>query len=241
MSGHSKWATTHRQKEANDAKKGAVFTKLAMAISIAVRAGGGIGDPDKNFRLRMALDKARQFNMPKENIARAIEKGMGGGAGIQLLEVMFEGFLPGGVAVMVQAQTDNHMRTQQQVRMIIEKGGGSLGSLGTVGYLFSHKGEVVADIGAKSAEEAELAVIDLGADDVEAEGSKLIVYCEHAKTYEIKEGMEKLEMKVESAELVMKPNSLVEVENIETRQRVEKILTELSELDDVSHVFTNYA
>lgn len=241
MSGHSKWATIHRQKEANDAKKGAVFTKLAMAITIAVRAGGGIGDPDKNFRLRMAIDKARQFNMPKENLTRAIEKGMGGGAGVQLEEVTFEGFLPGGVAVMVQAQTDNHMRTQQQVRMIIDKNGGNLGSVGSVSYLFTHKGEVVANLNGKNAQEAELFAIDAGADDVETDGDILIVYCEHADTFNVKESLEKFGLKIESAELVMKPNSQMEVDNPELRQKIEKIISELEELGDVTKVFTNYA
>lgn len=241
MSGHSKWATTHRQKEANDAKKGAVFTKMAAAISIAVRAGGGIGDPDKNFKLRLAVDKARQFNMPKENIARAIEKGMGGGAGVQLEEVMYEGFLPGGVAVLVESQTDNHLRTQQQVRMIVDKAGGNLGSTGSVGYLFSHKGQVAADLGGKSAEEAELAVIDLGADDVEVDGDKLIVYCDKDKTFVLKEGLDKAGYKTESAELVMKPMAFVEVADIEQRQKIEKVLSDLEDLDDVSSVWTNYA
>ncbi len=241
MSGHSKWATTHRQKEANDAKKGAAFTKLAGAITIAVRAGGGIGDPDKNFRLRLAVDKARQLNMPKENIARAIEKGMGGAGGVQLQEAMFEGFLPGGVAVMVEAQTDNHVRTQQQVRLIVDKAGGSLGSTGAVAYLFAAKGEVVADAGEKGIQEAELAAIDAGADDVETEGNKLIIDCHRDKTYEVKEEMERRGYKVESAELVMKPLALMEVENIEQRQKIERILADLEDLDDVSRVWTNYA
>lgn len=241
MSGHSKWATTHRQKEANDAKKGAVFTKMAAAITIAVRAGAGIGDPDKNFRLRLAVDKARQFNMPKENIARAIEKGMGNAGGAQLVEAMFEGFLPGGVAVMVEASTDNHVRTQQQVRMVIEKPGGSLGGSGSVAYLFSHKGEVVVDLAGKNSEEAELFAIDSGADDVEVEGDKLIVDCHRDRTYEVKEKLEAQGYKIESAELVMKPLNLVEVADIEQRQKIEKILSDLEDLDDVARVWTNYA
>ena len=132
MSGHSKWATIHRAKEVKDAKKGAAFTKLAMNITVAVRQGGGIGDPEKNFKLRLAVDKARQFNMPKENISRAIEKGTGAGAGGSLEDVMYEGFLPGGCAVVIEGFTDNKARTVQQVRSVLEKGGGTIAGTGAV-------------------------------------------------------------------------------------------------------------
>jgi len=127
MSGHSKWATIHRQKEAKDAKRGSNFTKLAAAITVAVREGGGVVDPGQNFKLRLAIDRARQFNMPKDNISRAIEKGAGGGGSDELAEVVYEGFAPGGVAVMLEAFTDNKLRTAQKVREVFDKNGGTLG------------------------------------------------------------------------------------------------------------------
>lgn len=226
MSGHSKWATIHRQKGVNDAKRGAIFTKLGRAISIAVKRGQG---------LQLALEKAKQYNMPKENIQRAFNPNHG-----ELYEAMFEGFGPGGVAIMVFVVTDNKLRTAQAVREVLEKNGGSMGSQGAVAYLFSHEGELVAKPN-KNVEEAELEVIDLGIDDVEAGGDKLLIYCHRDQTYEIKEKLEKLGYGVESAELVMKPTILVEIVNEETKQKIESLLVKLDDLDDVQKVWTNYA
>jgi YebC/PmpR family DNA-binding regulatory protein len=240
MSGHSKWATIHRAKGVKDAKKGAAFTKLAQNIAIAVREGGGITDASQNFRLRLAIEKARQFNMPKENIQRAIDRGAGVGGQV-LEEAMYEGFLPAGVAVMVQTLSDNKLRSQQAVRDVIEKNGGTLGSAGSVGYLFSHVGEIVADLGSKNAEEAELEVIDLGVDDVSVEEGKLYVYGSREKTMEIKDGLEKMGYTIVSADLIMKPLSFVEVEDGDKRTQIELILEKLEDLDDVVKVFTNYS
>lgn len=240
MSGHSKWATTHRQKEANDAKRGAIFTKLAMAITIAVKQGGGVGDPDKNFKLRLAVDKARQMNMPKENIHRAIEKGMGTGAGAELIEAVFEGFTPGGVAVMVQTLTDNTARTGQQVRMILEKGGGSMGSSGAVGYLFKHYGEVqIANNGLTDADE--LKIIDLGIEDIEKGPGDWLIYCDKEQTFEVRETLAKMGYQVMNAELTAKPLAFIEIGETDTQAKIEAILEQLEELDDVQKVWTNYA
>jgi YebC/PmpR family DNA-binding regulatory protein len=240
MSGHSKWATIHRAKEAKDAKKGAAFTKLAAAITMAVKQGGGIGDPEKNFKLRLAVEKARQYNMPKENVARSIEKGMGAGAGVALEEVLFEGFLPGGAGVLVEAVTDNHLRTGQAVRMILDKNGGSMGSSGAVAYMFEQKGEVVVDLGDKNGDEAELQFIDFGVEDVELMENKLVTFCNRDKTFEIKDLAEKAGYKVESAGLTMRPTATVEVKNEEQRDRIENILEQLEDLDDVTNVWSNY-
>ena len=241
MSGHSKWATIHRAKGIKDAKRGAIFTKMAKMITVAVREGGGIGDPNQNFRLRLAMDTARSVNMPKENIARAIEKGMGGGEGEQLLEVLFEGFAPGGVAILVSGLTDNKLRTGQQVREVIEKAGGTLGSSGSVAYLFTHEGQIIVDLQGKNSDDVELALIDLGIDDVEEEAGKLIVYCHKEKTFEMKDKIEAAGYVVEGAELTMRPNAYVEVSDPTIRERVEKILEDLEDLDDVQKVWTNYA
>lgn len=242
MSGHSKWATTHRAKEVKDAKRGAAFTKLAAAITVAVRQGGGVGDPDQNFRLRLTIEKARSFNMPKENISRAIEKGMGGAGGQSLEDVMFEGFLPGGVAVMAEALTDNKLRTAQSVRMVLDKGGGTMAGSGAVGYLFSYLGELVVDLQGKPEEEAELLIIDMAVVDIESTGEgKLIVYCDKDKTFEIKGKIEAAGYVVELAELVMRPTSTVEIKEEEMRGRIEHLLEQLEEVEEVTHVWTNYA
>jgi YebC/PmpR family DNA-binding regulatory protein len=242
MSGHSKWATIHRAKEANDAKKGAAFTKLAQAITLAVRRGGGIGDPDKNFHLRLAIDRARDLNMPKDNISRAIERGTGGSGGEQLDEVLFEGFAPGGVAVLVSAVTDNKLRTAQKVREVLDKSGGSMGGSGSVSYLFSQKGELFVNKKPDSSlEEQELEIIDLGVDDLETSPEGFVVYCDRDKTFEVRQGLEKLGYKVESAEITMKPAMPVEVDDTESALRVESILERLEGLDDVQKVWSNYS
>jgi YebC/PmpR family DNA-binding regulatory protein len=239
MSGHSKWATIHRAKEAKDAKKGAAFTKLAMNITVAVKQGGGVGDPEKNFRLRLAVDKAREFNMPKENIARAIEKGLGGGSGVTLEEVVYEGFLPGGAAVIIEGLTDNRARTAQQVRSLLEKGGGTLAGSGAVAYMFTQLGELVVDMTGKTEEEAELAAIDAGADEFLTEEEKLIIYCQKEQLPEVKQKLESAGYRVESAEVVMKPGTVSEVADEETKTKIETLLEQLSDLEDVSKVWSN--
>jgi YebC/PmpR family DNA-binding regulatory protein len=240
MSGHSKWATTHRQKEVKDSKKGVVFTKLAMAIVVAVREGGGIGDPDKNFRLRLVVEKARQLNMPKENISRAIDKGMGGAGAGEVHELMYEGFLPGGSGVLVEVVTDNKARTAQMVRSVLERHGGSLGGAGSVVHMFAPMGLVVADVGGKNQDEVELALIDAGAADIEIEGTKLVVYCERHKIFEMKEVMEKMGLRIETAEALMKPVVWMEVGDAQVKDQIEQCCEALDDLDDVAHVYTNY-
>ncbi len=238
MSGHSKWATIHRAKGVKDAKKGAAFTKIAMAITVAVREGGGITDPDQNFRLRLAVDKARSVNMPKENITRSIERGVGGASGVALEEQTLEGFLPGGAAVLVHTLSDNKLRTQQQVRDIVEKNGGHMGSVGSVHYMFAPKGEIVIK---SPSDERELEIIDLGVDDIERDGETWIIYSDPKKTFEIKTGLEKLGLQIESVQLTMKPTTIVEVVDPGKLAQIEEILTKLDDLDDVANVFTNYA
>ncbi|OGD08207.1 hypothetical protein A2397_05685 [Candidatus Amesbacteria bacterium RIFOXYB1_FULL_44_23] len=240
MSGHSKWATIHRAKEAKDAKKGAIFTKLAMAIAIAVKEGGGIGDPEKNFKLRLAVEKARQLNMPKDNIGRAIEKGMGGAGAGDLIEIMYEGFLPAGCGVLVEAVTDNKARTSQQIRSVLEKIGGSMGGAGSVSHLFSSVGEIVVNIEGQNQDDIELSIIDMGATDFEVDGNRLMVFCDRSNIFEMKDQMEKSGLKVELAEAIMKPLMLVEVGDEVKKTHIENGLNQLEELDDVAHVYTNY-
>lgn len=242
MSGHSKWATIHRQKEVKDAKRGAAFTKLAMAITVAVRAGGGIGDADKNFRLRLAIDKARSANMPKENIQRAIDKGTGALGSVILTEAVYEGFLPGGAAIMVETLSDNKLRTSQEVRMTLEKSGGTFASTGSVGYLFEHLGELkIKNLESRIMDQQELELIEAGAEDIEKLDDEWLVFCHSDQTYEIKEKLEKLGYVVESAELVFKPTTYVEITDEATSEKISKIVEAIENLDDVSHVWTNVA
>jgi len=230
MSGHSKWATIHRQKEVKDVKKGAIFTKLAVAITIAVKQGRG---------LQLALEKAKQFNMPKENIQRAIDRATEAG-GENLEEAMYEGFLPGGVAVVIEVLTDNKLRTQQQVREILDKGGGSMTGAGAVSYMFEHQGELrITNQGLR--DEDELKIIDLNADEIIKDEGEWLIYCHKEKTKEVKEKLEEMGYKVVGAELVMKPTTIVEIGSEETRNRIERLVLQLEELDDVHKVWTNYA
>lgn len=240
MSGHSKWATIHRQKEVKDAKRGAAFTKLGAAITVAVREGGGVADPNQNFKLRLAVDQARQMNMPKENIQRAIDRAAGG-AGAELTEVEYEGFLPGGAAVVAVGLSDNKLRTSQQVREVLDKGGGSLAGSGAVGYMFDRKGEVVIkplETRVKSQEDQELELIDLGAEDIDKEGDSWVVYCSRDDTYTMKEKLAELGYKVESADLTLKPNTAMDVES-EPGEKAMAILEKLQDLDDIHKVYTN--
>jgi YebC/PmpR family DNA-binding regulatory protein len=241
MSGHSKWATTHRQKEVKDAKRGAVFTKMAAQIAVAVREGGGVGDPEQNFHLRLVVDKAREYNMPKENITRAIEKGLGAGQGEGLNSVVYEGFGPGGVGVVVETVTDNKARTAQQVRSVLENANGSMGVSGSVSHQFSRKGELILESDPKNTEKIELEAIDLGAEDFEIEDEALIIYCEKEKFLNLKSGLEKLGYQIKQSELILKPQVMMEITDPEMRTRVEGMIERLEELDDVVKVWTNYA
>src|SRR6187401_1588751 len=167
MSGHSKWSTIKRAKGITDAKRGALFTKVAREISVAARQGGG--DPDANYRLRLAIEKARSVNMPADNIKRTIDKATGGGEAEQFEEVVYEGYGPGGVAVLVEALTDNRNRTGSEIRHIFTKHGGNLGEPGSVAWTFEKKGEIVVD-GSRYSEDDLLPAIDAGAEDVALDG-----------------------------------------------------------------------
>ena len=171
MSGHSKWSQIKRQKGANDAKRGAVFTKIAREISIAAREGGG--DPDANYRLRLAMEKARSENMPADNIKRAIEKAAGGSAAEQYEEIVYEGYGPGGVAILVEAATDNRNRTAADVRSLFAKNGGQLAGAGAVAWQFEPRGVVAVPRNGQDADDVALVAIDAGADDVDTDSDPI--------------------------------------------------------------------
>jgi YebC/PmpR family DNA-binding regulatory protein len=240
MSGHSKWATIHRQKEITDAKRGQTWTKITNSILVAVRATG-ITDPEKNFKLRLAIDKAREANMPKENIARAIERASGvGSEGEQKWEeVTYEGFGPGGISLIIQAVTDNNKRTVQDVKNYLERGGGKLVGPGSVAFQFKQCGLIVLDKPVNS-EEAILKIIDLGADDVEEVPEAIEVYTPPDKLEEFKNALSQAGFIVKSYELTMKPITPLVISDPETAKRVLSFMDGLEELNDVQKVFSNF-
>ncbi|MHB8620151.1 MAG: YebC/PmpR family DNA-binding transcriptional regulator, partial [Chloroflexota bacterium] len=211
MSGHSKWAQIKRQKGVNDAKRGQTFTKVGREISVAAREGGG--DPDANFRLRIAMQKAREVNMPADNIQRAINRGTGtdkeGGA---LEELMYEGYGPSGVAVMIQVLTDNRNRAAADVRNVFTRCGGTLGEAGSVGWLFDQKGLVTIDLDGRPPEDVEMAAIEAGAEDIQESDGLLEVYTDKPNLDAVRKSLDGQDLKVSSADLVMVPRTTVELD-----------------------------
>lgn len=239
MSGHSKWSTIKRQKGVADAKRGAVFTKISNAITIAVKAGGGVTDPNQNPRLRLAVESARANNMPKDNIERAIERAAARGAG-ELTEVVYEGFAPGGVSVMIEAVTDNTNRTTSEVKSIFNKSGASFGSPGSVAYQFEQSGEISVKKNGKSIDEIFLSAAELGAEDIEDGEGEAIVYTKISDLTKIKDGLSGEGFEVVSAELSRKPVSEIEVGEAE-KDKILTFLATLEEMDDVQKVYSNIA
>jgi YebC/PmpR family DNA-binding regulatory protein len=238
MSGHSKWSTIKRQKGANDAKRGAIFTKVSREITIAAREGGG--DPDANYRLRLAVDKARSVNMPADNIKRAIEKATGGSAAEQYEEVIYEGYGPGGVAVLVEAATDNRNRTAADVRALFTRAGGQLAGAGSVAWQFEPRGVVVIPRDGLDADEVALTAIDAGADDVDTDGDEFIeVLTDPANLDALRRTLEAGGVAIESAELAMQPTQRIEVDDNVARQNL-RLLESLDDLDDVQRVTANF-
>ncbi len=238
MSGHSKWSQIKRQKGAADVKRGNLFTKMTREIMVAAKEGGG--NPDANFRLRLAMDRARAVNMPKDSIQRAIERATGGGEGAQLESVVYEGYAPGGVSVMAEVTTDNRNRTASEIRTVFTRHSGKLGESGSVQWLFEQKGVIEVDVPAgRTADDIELAAIDAGAEDVQAEKELVTIYTAPRDFERVKKGLEASGIKTASAELSMRPTSTVRVEG-ETAQKVLRLVEALEELDDVHAVHANF-
>lgn len=237
MSGHSKWSQIKRQKGANDAKRGAVFTKVAREIMIAARAGGG--DPDGNFRLRLAMEKARAVNMPQDNIKRAIERAAGSGEGEQIEEIVYEGYGPGGVAILVEAATDNRNRTAADVRAIFTKAGGQLAGSGAVAWQFEPRGLIAVSADGHDPDEVALSAIDAGADDVEESGDRIEVYTTPGDLERVRKSLDAAGLPVESAENAMVAKNTVEVDEQRARQNL-RLVEALEDLDDVQRVTANF-
>ncbi len=236
MSGHSKWSTIKRQKGANDAKRGAMFTKVAREIAVAARAGGG--DPDANYRLRLAMDKARSINMPADNIKRAIEKATGGGDAEQFEEIVYEGYGPGGVAVLVEAATDNRNRTAAEVRSIFTKTGGQLAGSGAVAWQFEARGLITVERDGADPDEVALAAIDAGATDVDTESDPIEIYTEPADLESVRKALDAAGVAVDEAENAMIAKQTVALDADHVRKAL-RMVELLEDLEDVQRVTTN--
>ena len=238
MSGHSKWSTIKRQKGVTDAKRGALFTKVAREISVAARQGGG--DPDANYRLRLAIEKARSVNMPADNIKRTIDKATGGGEAEQYEEIVYEGYGPGGVALLVEAQTDNRNRTAAEVRSIFTKAGGQLAGSGAVAWQFEPRGLVSVARNGVDADEVALSAIDAGAEDVDTDDDEVIgIYTSPGDLEAVRKALEAAGIAVDSAETTVIPKQTVDLDSAKARQAL-RLVELLEDLDDVQRVTANF-
>lgn len=234
MSGHSKWSTIKRQKAATDAKRGAVFTKLGNQIAIAARGGT---DPSTNSALALAVEKARAANMPGANIERSIAR-VADKAAAQLVEVMYEGYGPGGVAILVECATDNLNRTLPEVRTAFTKHGGNIAEKGSVAFQFTRKGVIRVK---GTGDEIIMAALEAGADDVQDEDDESVVYTDQKELAKVRDGLKNAGLEVIDAELTYEPNNTVEITDSETEGKVVRLMDALDELDDVVNTHTNLA
>jgi YebC/PmpR family DNA-binding regulatory protein len=236
MSGHNKWSKIKRQKGVEDAKKGQIYTKLTREIIMAAREGGG--DSETNFKLRLAIQKARDSSMPKDNIERAIERGSGGAEGAVLEEITLEGYGPSGTAILAQTLSDNRNRTVQEVRNVFTRQGGTMGSAGCVAWLFDSRGIISIENSGSDPDEITLQAIDAGAEDVKVEDGAVEIFTKPNELELVKKGLEKQNINISAAELSMVPKNMVEVEDKAAIQTL-KLLEKLEELDDVQKVYSN--
>ena len=236
MSGHSKWSTIKRKKGAEDAKRGKIFTRLAREITVAARESGG--DPDNNAALRLAVEKARGANMPKENIERAIKRGTGELEGGQLEEITYEGYGPHGVALLVKCVTDNRNRTLSEVRRVFNRSGGNLAEAGAVAWMFDTKGYIAVARDDMDPDDIYMMAVDAGAEDVEISDEFVEVYTEPGDLHWIRDGLAGRGLNIEEAELSQVPKTLMTLAEKETLQ-VMGMIESLEELDDVQQVYSN--
>ena len=239
MSGHSKWSSIKHKKGAADARRGKLFSKLSRAIIVAAKEGGS--DPGGNLALQNAIEKAKSYSMPKDNIDRAIAKGSGADADASAFEtVVYEGYGADGVAVLVEALTDNRNRTAADVRHLFAKHDGNLGTTGAVAWLFDRRGIVLVDAGGVDEDELLLAVADGGADDVERDGSVFVVSSAPESLTAVRQAIEDAGIAIESAELSMVPKTAVTVEDEATARKIVRLIDALEDLDDVQDVYANF-
>lgn len=234
MSGHSKWSTIKRQKGAKDAARGAIFTKLGNNIAVAARGGA---DPETNFALRLAIDKAKGANMPMANIQRSIDRGAGKLGGEQIQEVMYEGYGPAGVAILVECTTDNINRTYPEVKLAFSKHGGSIAEKGAVAFQFDRKG-MIRVVG--SGDDLLLQALDAGAEDVQEEGEESIIYTGPKDLAKVRETLQAGGIKIEDAELTWVPNTTVRIEDKDKAGKIMRLMDALEDIDDVSATHVNF-
>ena len=239
MSGHSKWSSIKHKKGAADARRGKLFSKLSRAIIVAAKEGGG--DPSGNLALQNAIEKARSYSMPKENIDRAIAKGSGADADASDFEtVIYEGYGPGGVAVIVEALTDNRNRTASDVRHLFAKNDGNLGTAGAVSWLFERRGVVLVNADGVDEDELTLAAAEGGADDVELDGTTFQIVGPVETLSAVRQAVETAGFTVESAELTMVPKTTVQVESENDAKKILRLVDQLEDNDDVQDVYANF-
>lgn len=237
MAGHSKWASIKHKKAATDAKRGKLFTKLARAITVAAREGGG--DPEGNPALALAIDKAKQSSMPKDNIQRAIDRGTGAGADASAIErIVYEGYGPGGAAILIEALSDNRNRTGSEIRHAFDRNGGSLGEPNSVAWMFEKRGVIVLDPD-RYGEDDLIVAIDAGAEDVVAADDDLRVLTDPSETAAVREALEGEGIEIESADVTMEPKTTVEVEEGDAA-RLMRLMEALDDHDDVDAVHANF-
>lgn len=236
MSGHSKWAQIKRSKGVADAKRGQIFTKLGREISVAAREGGP--SPENNPRLRLAMDRARAANMPADTIERAIKRATGGGEAASLDHATYEGYGPGGAALLVEVLTDNRKRAVAEVRNALSRGGGSLGEAGCVSWLFDQQGVLTAEVAGRDPDEIGLMAIDAGAEDVRVELETVEIYTAPEDLEAVRAAMEERAVKVASAEIAMIPKTAIELPSREAGATL-RLMERLEDLDDVQKVYTN--
>lgn len=241
MSGHSKWAQIRRSKGVNDARRGQLFTRLGRELVVAVREGGS-GDPNANFRLRMAVQRARDANMPMDNIERTIKRAVSGSEGSNLEEITYEGYGPGGTAIVVQTLTDNRNRTVAEVRNAFNRNGGNMGENGCVDWLFEAKGIIEVELEGHDPDELSLEILDLGADDVEPvhpDDQVLTVYTAPSDVEKVRQALEKNKYKVFKSESTLLPQTKIELAEEKVAHQAIRLIEKLEDLDDVQNVYTN--
>ena len=236
MSGHSHWATIKHKKGAADAKKGKLFSKLARVIQLAAKEGGG--KPDMNIKLQYAIDEARAANMPRDNIERAIKRGTGEIAGVSYESTTYEGYGPGGVAVMVEALTDNKNRTAHEIRKIFENSGGNLGATNCVAYLFQRRGVIIIPLSAAGEDQMMADVLDSGAEDMETSGDAYFITCAPADLEKVKKNLG-AKYAIRSGELTLVPKDSVKVDE-DTGRKILAMMEAIDESEDVQKVHTNF-
>jgi len=237
MSGHSKWATIKHKKGAADAKRGKLFSKLSRAITVAAREGGV--DPAMNTALANAIEKAKSYSMPKDNIERAIQRGGGGAEGANFESIVYEGYGPAGVAIIVEVLTDNKNRSAAEVRNIFSKHGGQLAQPGAVAWVFERRGSIVVDAGKFDEDTVMTAAIEAGADDVVHDGDQFEILTQPAEFAAVRDGVAAAGIEIEQAELTMVPKNTVKLEENDARKTM-KIVDALEDSDDVQEVFANF-